>query len=175
MLKVLCESSITIKTHPITQNSAYYRGRKVLNEKARKYRASFFNQLMSDKNQSAIKKIYDRFDRLKHALSFEWCWYQPSNIYFTKKGYISRRSMDSDNLLKLPTDFLCNEKYNDEWLSKVRKNELPYFKIDSLVNLRIDDQFAISTTSTKLPSIDDSYFLVLNIKLVELPFNKLTK
>lgn len=169
MLNIIKTSEILIKTKPITQNSAFYKNRRVLKDSARKYRALFFNQLMSDKNQKALSDINSVFNKQKHCLKFEFLWYQPHSILFTKDSYLSRRSMDVDNVIKLPTDFICNDKYNTEWLHKRDTREMKHYSIESLSNLNIDDQFIISTTSMKWLSLDDTYQLRLLISLCNLP------
>lgn len=93
----------------------------------------------------------------------------PLDVYYTNEGYISRRSMDVDNLLKLPVDFLCNSKYNNEWLYNLSKREAMYYNgFDNLTNLNVDDQYIISITSEKYPHRQD-WQLLLSIEVVQLP------
>lgn len=134
---------------PMSVNSMYFRNRKY-NTEARAYRTNFLEQLQSDCNQSYLDSIKSKFDKNKHYLSISFIFHIPKNKFFTKKGYISRNSMDLDNRLKPIIDFICSAKYNDR----------------GYVNLDIDDQFIGELSALKRPSINDEYqvFISLEVK-----------
>jgi hypothetical protein len=162
------KAQIKILTAPISTNAAYYRNRK-LTEKAREWRAEFLNQLQNDYNQAQMKRVREYFDKNKHALTFHFLWLQPHERYFTKKGYISRFSMDVDNCLKIPTDLICGARYTSKWLQERSKYEIKHYKVDSLINLGIDDTFIKKTTSEKDPSLGDTYIMLCDIEVISKP------
>lgn len=161
---------LKFKINPISTNDAYYRG-KSYNFKARKWRASFLTQLQSDANKELFKSITPVFNPYKHGLRLCFTWILPADSFFTKDGKITRRSMDVDNLLKIPTDVLCNAKYNGAaFLDKMDKRERNlYDSIQTLSNLNIDDQYILDTRSIKMPSPGPDYLLIVDIELIDLP------
>lgn len=159
--------TLKLKSKPISTNSAYYKRNRAFNEATRKWRANFFKELMRDANQKVIDDIKSAFNPDKHALRVSFTWYQPRDILFTNSGNLSLRSMDVDNCLKIPTDCLFDQKYNDTWLSKRTGKEVSlYSKLLKLRNLGLNDKFIFDTRSIKLPS-DDDFHLVVNIEIVE--------
>jgi Holliday junction resolvase RusA-like endonuclease len=158
-----------LKSKPISTNNAYYARNRSFNEKARQWRYNFLKQLQNDYNQKQIDTIRNHFDPTKHMLSVVFTWFQPQAKLITKKGHLSLASMDVDNCLKIPTDCLFDQKYNDVWLSKRkgRESEL-YNDFKHLRNLRLNDKFIFSTTSIKFPSMDDQYHCSIDVEIVPL-------
>jgi len=133
---------------PVSVNSAYYKYNKQYNEKARNYREDFLDGLQSDYNQAQLKKL-PKFAPKKHFLALSWTFFIPKPAFFTKAGHISRKSMDLDNILKLPIDFLCNKKYVERGYN----------------NLQIDDQFIADLVAKKRASIDGNYYIHIDIEI----------
>lgn len=162
---------IKLKLHssPISTNSAYFSRNRAFNDKARKWRANFLRELQSDYNQNQIKKLKAEFDPKKHMLRCTFTWFQPHDVILTKSGTLSLRSMDVDNVLKIPTDCVFDRKYNDNWLSLRKGREVKLYQgLDSIVNLDINDKFIFDTRSIKLPSDDGQYHCSVDIELVTL-------
>ena len=140
------------KTKFVSINDAYYVRNKNYNAKARKYREKFFSCLSLDSNQKYLASIREEFDPKLHFLAVKYTFLLPKDVLFTKKNTVSIRSMDIDNLLKLPTDFLCNKKY-------INNDDYP------CSNLEIDDKFILSNESHQRPSMDDNYCLFIEIQV----------
>lgn len=143
------------KIKPVSVNNAYYMRNKKYNVKARSYRTAFFDSLLLDSNQKYMESIRNGFDKSKHYLSISFNFKLPKAELLTKQGYISRKSMDIDNLLKLPCDFLCNFKYLEN----------PDYPCS---NLGIDDQFIGTIQASKTLSIDNNYYLYITIEVLPL-------
>ena len=147
---------LKIKTNPISTNSAYFSRNKSFNEKSRAWRGNFLSQLQSDYNKAQIEKLRS-FDPKLHMLKVVFTWFQPIDTILTKSGTLSLRSMDVDNLLKIPTDCIFDSKYNTKWLGLRKSRELKYYTCDTLFNVNINDKFIYSTTSIKAPSDDGDF------------------
>ena len=160
--------TLKLKSKPISTNSAYYKRNRAFNENTRKWRASFFKELMRDSNQQVIENIKKAFNPEKHALKVELIWHQPRDILFTNSGTLSLRSMDVDNCLKIPIDCLFDQKYNDTWLKKRSGKEVSLYKeFKSINNICLNDKFIFNVSSIKLPSQDSDFHLAVNIEIVE--------
>ena len=133
---------------PIMRNKKY-------NEKARDYRDQFFEGLCLDSNQKYFQALKSQFDKHKHYLSVSFNFKLPKDQLLTKQGYLSRKSMDADNLLKLPCDFLTAKKYSIE-------NGYP------CNNLMLDDQFFGTIQVTKSESPDQNYYIFIKIEVLPL-------
>lgn len=137
---------------------------------ARKWRANFLNQLQSPSNKKKLLSFTPLFDKQKHGLKIHFLFMQPRDKFLTKKGYISRSSMDVDNINKLPTDFLCGKRYVDpKWYDKMSNNEKILYPLSNYINLGIDDQFILSSTVEKTISPCNQYTLLIQVELLDLP------
>lgn len=168
---------LKLKSSPISTNSAYYKRNKAFNENSRKWRATFFAELMKDSNMVQMEKFKAAFDQKKHMLRVCFTWFQPLDVLITKSGHISLRSMDVDNTLKIPTDCVFDSKYNQKWLSIRSGGEKKLYKdFSTLKNLDINDKFIVDTRSIKLPSDDGDFHCVIDIEILDLfPHLKLKK
>ena len=158
--------------NPVSVNNAYYKRNKQYNQLAREYRAIFLNQLNSTKNRANLTELCNKFDKQGHSLHMDFQWFIPSPLYFTKKGYISRKSKDVDNLLKLPIDFLTQDKYGSSFLSTLSATELKLYSVNHVQNLGIDDQFINKLTISKFPHSLTTWQLKLIISIHDLPTNE---
>ena len=154
--------SIKIKgLRPISLNRLHYRNRK-LTQEARVYRGKFLQQLQAYSNE--LKALSKAFVPTDHMISLSLHFYMPQSEFYTHKGYISARSQDLDNLLKLIIDCLCNAEYNTpKWLTKKKrtiKEKYLYEDLHLIQNLDIDDKFITSLNTKKLPH-DLTYHEVL--------------
>ena len=160
---------LKFKIKPISTNNAYYTKNRSFTKDARRWRHKFMKQIMSDYNQKQIETIKKTFDKKRHMISLTWLWLQPKSILFTNAGHISLQSFDVDNILKIPTDCLFDKRYNDKWVSNRKGAELTmYQSLPKINNLQLGDQFVVSTTSIKAPSLNDEYELILHLDILPL-------
>lgn len=162
-MDTLLKITLKLKSNPISTNSAYFSRNRSFTNKARSWRANFLSELQSDYNQNQIKKLKEAFDPKKHMISCVFHWFQPSDVLLTKEGTLSLRSMDVDNVLKIPTDCVFDKKYCTKWLEKCKPSERKLFTVDSIVNVDINDKFIFDTRSIKLLSPDGQFHCQIDI------------
>jgi Holliday junction resolvase RusA-like endonuclease len=153
---------------PISLNRLHYRNRK-LTQEAREYRGSFLSQLQAYSDE--LKALSKTFQPTKHSIALSCHFKMPQSEYFTNKGYISARSQDLDNLLKLNIDCLCNAEYNDpKWLKKKQRSPREkkfYSDLKAIQNLDIDDKFISEIHTGKSPT-DGPHEILISISIVDL-------
>ena len=122
-----------------------------------------------------LNALSKAFKPTKHSLALSYHFKMPKDEFYTKKGHISLRSQDLDNILKLITDCLCNKKYTTKkWLQQKlkgqRESRLYKFasKIDSLNNLLIDDKFITKIVAEKSANDAPQHSLLITIELLEI-------
>ena len=130
--------SFVIKSKPFSVNKAYYKNRQ-LTQEARTWREDFLLQLQQPKVLQQIQSIKQAWNSKEHALSVSYDFFYPYNLLLTKKGEVSKRSMDLTNIEKLVQDNLFEHRYNGR-------------EIDGVIieNFDIDDKFIVSLQSRKL-------------------------
>ena len=165
-MDVIIKAQLKLKSAPISTNSAYFARNRKFNQKARKWRANFLTELQKDYNQNQMNKIKSVFNPKKHMLRVIFHWYQPQEVILTQDDTLSLRSMDVDNILKIPTDCIFDKKYCTKWLEVMPKSERSLYSISSIINLDINDKFIFSTTSIKLPSQDSQYHCLVDLEVV---------
>ena len=106
-------ASFSIKLPPFSANKAHYKYTKNLTTQAREYRENFWRQLNIGKNLKELHRIRNCFMPTKHCLKVQYIFHIERDKFFTKDGKISARSTDVDNSIKLPQDFLFNNRYRD--------------------------------------------------------------
>jgi Holliday junction resolvase RusA-like endonuclease len=131
-------------------NKYYYRNRKRTQE-ARKWADEIHEQLYKSDIQNQIKKMRESFDALSHVISITYTFRIPVDKFFTKKGHVSRRSMDLTNVEKTITDLIFDPRY---------------FERDGIPNLCIDDQNIVECISRKVPA--EKYSIDVSIKLLDI-------
>ena len=130
--------SFVIKSKPFSVNKAYYKNRQ-LTQEARTWREDFLLQLQKPEVLQQIQSLKQAWHSTKHALHVSYDFFYPYNLLLTKKGEVSKRSMDLTNIEKLVQDNLFEHRYNGR-------------EIDGVVieNFDIDDKFIVSLQSRKL-------------------------
>ena len=171
MWYVTCMDKVTLIINglkPISLNRLHYRNRK-LTQEAREYRGSFLSQLQGYSEE--LKALSKGFEPTKHSLALSITFKMPQSEFYTNKGYISARSQDLDNLLKLNIDCLCNAEYNDpKWLAKKQRTvrEKKFYKhLNTIQNLDIDDKFIVSLMAIKEPH-EGPHQLVIGVSVLKL-------
>ena len=148
--------SFSIRAKPFSVNKAYYKNRQ-LTQEARTWRSDFLVQLQRPEVLQQIRSLKQAWRSTKHALSVSYDFFYPSNILLTKKGEISKRSMDLTNIEKLIQDNLFESRYNGR-------------EIDGVVieNFDIDDKFIVSLHSRKLAHSQEYHEVLITVELLPL-------
>ena len=126
------EVNFKLYSPPQSVNSAFYRNRQ-RTQKTRLWSKSIHDQLSSPKLKKEIERFTRAFSPLKHCIRLTIEFYIPREKFFTKKGYISRKSTDLDNCLKLLIDTVFDPRF---------------FKRE-LFNFNIDDTFIQTIIASK--------------------------
>ena len=148
--------SFSIKAKPFSVNKAYYKNRQ-LTQEARQWREDFLLQLQTSEVLQKIQSLKKEFHSKKHALSVSYDFFYPYELLLTKKGEVSRRSMDLTNIEKLVQDNLFESRYNGR-------------EIDGVIieNFDIDDKFIVCLHSRKLGHAQPHHEILITVQLVSL-------
>ena len=84
-------------------------------------------------------------------------FFYPSEILYTKKGEVSKRSMDLTNIEKLVQDNLFEHRYNGREIEGV-----------IIENFDIDDKFIVSLRSQKLVHNQPYHEILITVELLTL-------
>ena len=150
------KASFIIKIKPFSVNKAYYKNRQ-LRQEARSWRSDFLLQLQQKEVLQQIQLIKQQWNSSKHALAVSYDFFYPSDILLTKKGEVSKRSMDLTNIEKLVQDNLFESRYNGR-------------EIDGVIieNFDIDDKFIVSLHSRKLAHSQQYHEILITVELLTL-------
>ena len=148
--------SFAIKSKPFSVNKAYYKNRQLTKE-ARTWRSDFLLLLQKPEVLQQIQSLKQQWNSTKHVLSVSYDFFYPSKILLTKKGEISRRSMDLTNIEKLIQDNLFESRYNGR-------------EIDGVIieNFDIDDKFIVCLQSRKLAHNQEYHEVLITVELLSL-------
>ena len=148
--------SFSIKAKPFSVNKAYYKNRQ-LTQEARTWREDFLLQLQTPEALQQIQSLKQAWNSQKHALSVSYDFFYPYNLLLTKKGEVSKRSMDLTNIEKLVQDNLFEHRYNGR-------------EIDGIIieNFDIDDKFIVSLQSRKLGHNLPHHEILITVRLLSL-------
>lgn len=148
--------SFSIKIKPFSVNKAYYKNRQ-LTQEARTWREDFLLSMQRKEVLQQMRSLKQLWSPSKHCLSVSYDFFYPSNILYTKKGEVSKRSMDLTNIEKLVQDNLFEHRYNGR-------------EIDGVVieNFDIDDKFIVSLRSQKLAHSQPYHEILITVELLPL-------
>ena len=148
--------SFSIKAKPFSVNKAYYKNRQ-LTQEARKWREDFLLQLQQPEVLQQIQLLKQAWNSKEHALLVSYDFFYPYNLLLTKKGEVSKRSMDLTNIEKLVQDNLFESRYNGR-------------EIDGVIieNFDIDDKFIVSLQSRKLGHNLPHHEILITVQLSSL-------
>ena len=148
--------SFSIKAKPFSVNKAYYKNRQ-LTQEARLWREDFLLQLQQSEVIQQIQLLKKEWCSTQHALSVSYDFFYPRKLLVTKKGEVSKRSMDLTNIEKLVQDNLFEHRYNGR-------------EIDGVVieNFDIDDKFIVSLRSRKLGHNLPYHEILITVELLPL-------
>ena len=97
-----------------------------------------------NKHRRELRDFISHFDKFRHAISVDYFQFIPEKIFFTKEGYISERSGDTDNIVKVTQDIIF-------------KNYL-----------KTNDVFVTDPTPKKRPSKTGEFSLLIKLKILNL-------
>lgn len=126
-------------------NSHYKNGNRTV--KCRAWFDLILEQIEQYRDQ--IETFRSGFDKLNQSLNTEIIFLYPSSILLTRKGYVSRRSMDLSNIEKHIIDAIFDKKYFERGTN----------------NLNLDDTLVTSQLSKKRISPTDSYQIIVHITM----------
>lgn len=142
MQPILSHTLIFPDLKPFSINATYSRTQNGVfkSSGATEFCAQLFNVMGRSENQQKLQELRTKFDPKLHAYALNIvCFYEPE-MFFTKKGDISSRTLDISNCEKLIVDALMLPKYHEE--------SEPY----GAPNLNCDDKMLVQMISTKLPA-----------------------
>jgi len=148
--------SFTIKAKPFSINKAYYKNRQ-LTQEAREWREDFLLQLQQTTVRQQLRDLRNLFHEEKHVLSVQYVFYYPHDVLYTKKGAISKRSMDLTNIEKLVQDNLFESRYNGREINGI-----------TIENFDIDDKFIVSLLSRKVAHAREYHAIHITVELLPL-------
>ena len=148
--------SFSLKIKPFSVNRAYYKNRQ-LTQEARLWREDFLLQLQQSEVLQQIQLLKKEWCSTQHALSVSYDFFYPRKLLFTKKGEVSKRSMDLTNVEKLVQDNLFESRYNGR-------------EIDGVIieNFDIDDKFIVCLQSRKLAHNQPHHEILITVELLPL-------
>ena len=145
----------TLNSPPFSINKAYYKRSHTRTQDCRDWGDNILLQLQEPTIQSHISQLSKESVK---ALQLKLSYYYPSNILFTKKGDISRRSMDLSNIEKLLIDLLFDPRFCGREINSIPIN-----------NFNLDDKLITTLTSSKCVSWDAHHHIVVELQSVDAP------
>lgn len=148
------QRKFVLPVKPFSINSLHYRDGKRKTVEAREWEVSVFHEMSRPEIIKALDELHTAFDYTKHAFVVRMTCYYPEEIFYTKQGTVSGRTMDQSNWEKPLIDLLFLEKY---------ASLQPPF---GAPNLRIDDKYIVSLTSRKKPHPLSSHKIEISIRII---------
>jgi Holliday junction resolvase RusA-like endonuclease len=116
------------------------RGGRIKKNETRVYEKEFCVHLL--KYQQQIKEFLQLFNPEVMGIEAHYLFYFNRDDYYTKKGRLSRKLPDTDNLIKIPQDLIFGQI--------------------------VDDTFIVTLQASKLPTTEPAYILV-RLHIVSVP------
>lgn len=150
---------IHIPVEPISVNATSQRDKRFKSVKYRQWETMVLLSLTSEDSQQKLQQIRDAYEHGSHSFEVELTAHYPRELYFTKSGVISNRTLDNSNWEKPIIDLLFLPKYHE-------------LKPPSgAPNINVDDRYITSLLSRKLPYDKSRPCMVARIALVPAPQN----
>ena len=133
----------SLNAPPFSVNKAYYKKSFTRTKECREWGNDILFQLLDHHIQRDIERFRLAFAKKKFSsVGMHIQFHIPQSVFYTKKGDISRRSMDLSNVEKLLIDLIfdprfCGRDLGDGELAK---------------NLSMDDKLITKLISEKIPS-----------------------
>lgn len=137
------EITFTLKAPPFSINKAYYKRSFTRTKECREWGDSVLRQLQAATIQEDLQKFRIEFLSAPEAsIGVRLRYFIPEEIFYTKKGDISRRSQDLSNVEKMLVDLIFDPRFCGRELSR------------GLIcqNLNLDDKLITKLVSEKLPT-----------------------
>lgn len=133
--------NFSVNSPPFSVNKAYYRNRQRTQE-CRKWSDNILTQLQHPSIQAQFQALRDA-TQPNDTLTLHITHVMPEKKFRTKKGTISRFSMDLSNIEKLPIDLVFDDRFDGRFIDGTE-----------IRNLCLDDKI-ITTLISKKQGGDD--------------------
>lgn len=141
---------LNLQVKPVSTNELYASNGYgiTLSKKNREFKKEVRLKLSPHLKQ--IAEFTKNFDSTKNVIKANYVFYVPKEKLFTKKGTVSKKSIDVDNFVKSLTDSV--------------------FKIMGELNSDCDDSQIMEMNLKKTMSHDDKYYVRIELFLISLLF-----
>lgn len=146
---------ITLNIKPYSVNAMYYGDARTQRSEFKEWTYQVFHQLSTVKNLETMKELHEAFDPHKHSFVVTFTAYYPRQIFKTKDGRISAKTMDLSNFEKPLADLLFDKKFYDR--------EHPY----GCKNINQNDCYISELHSFKKPGDAHSIHIIIEIVNIE--------
>lgn len=137
---------ITLDAPPFSINKAYYKKSFTRTAECREWGDSILEQLLCESIQEELLRFRLAFlDADRASIGVHIVYHIPKAVFYTKKGDISRRSMDLSNVEKLLIDLIFDPRFCGRDLESGNVCQ----------NLSLDDKLITKLISEKVPSKRD--------------------
>jgi len=134
----------------------YYSQKNIKTADAREWTAQILFALNDSKVEKALEDLRENFDPMRHSYKFDFTFYYPRHLFFTKKGDVSSKTLDQTNVEKPLQDILCSSQYF--------RRPCP----EGAANLNINDRYVTDVISRKRPS--EAHSIEIEIEILDLKF-----
>lgn len=131
----------------------YYASKKIKTQPAREWSYRVFEQLSSDSNLKAMRRLRDKFDPNEQNFKISLAAYYPKSKLITKKGVVSAMSIDTTNWEKPLVDLV--------FLPKHRNSEPPF----GCENIGYDDKYICEMSSQKVYWDRPDFKIVVTVEI----------
>jgi hypothetical protein len=103
--------TIKLNIKPYSVNAMYYGDARTQKQEFKEWTYQVFHELSSAANLQVMQELRQHFDAEKHAFKVRIVVEYPSDIFKTKEGRISGRTMDLSNFEKPLVDLIFDKKF----------------------------------------------------------------
>ena len=137
MEPIICRTVNLPGLRPFSINSWFYARAKIITQDAHDWLDKVFISLNTDENQISLADIRAVFDPNKHVFCVNLSATYPPDVFFTKAGQVSARTIDTTNWEKPLIDCIFLKKYHVEPVPR------------GAPNLNTDDRYITEMRSSK--------------------------
>ena len=136
---MLMKRKLIIPMKPISNNRVNERDQRFRSSEYLNWMPKVCAHLRKERNSKVLKELREKFNHKKHYASVSITVFYPEEIFFTKKGWISKFTIDKSNDEKALLDVIFNKDFE--------KNNKPH----KLPNIKSDDCYVADLHSYKRP------------------------
>lgn len=145
---------IIINVKPYSVNSMYYGDARTQRTEFKDWTYQVFHELSTKKNLDAMRDLRDAFDPHKHSFKVRLVAHYPAEVFKTKEGRISAKTMDLSNWEKPLLDLLFDKKFYER--------QHPY----GVANINHNDCYVSELHSYKKQS--DRHYIKITVQIINL-------